>query len=88
MAVHGVHVGDVRRFFVGIWDEPSLFLADTPHVWFVVFLLEFSLLGSLVRLAPRVARTAPNQLAGAMVQMNLGLPIRRHRVTATGCIRA
>jgi glucans biosynthesis protein C len=36
---------DVRRFFGNVWDDPPLLLADTYHLWFVVFLLEFSLLG-------------------------------------------
>jgi glucans biosynthesis protein C len=41
----GSILGDARRFIVNIWDEPPLLLADTYHLWFVVFLLEFSLLG-------------------------------------------
>jgi glucan biosynthesis protein C len=36
---------DLQRFFSDVWDDPPLLLADTYHLWFVVFLLEFSLLG-------------------------------------------
>jgi glucan biosynthesis protein C len=38
-------LGNIGRFFDGAWQGPPIMVANPYHLWFVVFLLEFSLLG-------------------------------------------
>jgi glucan biosynthesis protein C len=39
------YLGDVRRFFGDLSGDPPLWIRDSYHLWFLIYLLQFALLG-------------------------------------------